>query len=35
MGNEGLPISLVILVVMVLLTAIVFVGAISVVVLMS
>lgn len=35
MGNEGLPIALVILVVMVLVTAILFVGAISVVVLTS
>jgi hypothetical protein len=35
MGNEGLPISLVIFVVMVLVTAIVFVGAISIAVLMS
>ena len=33
MGNEGLPIPLVIFVLMVLVTAIVFVGAISIVVL--
>jgi hypothetical protein len=35
MGNEGLPIPLVIFVLMVLVTAIVFVGAISIVVLTS
>ena len=35
MGNEGLPIPLVIFVLMVLVTAIVFVGAISIVVLIS
>jgi|GEM_PF-1876240 len=35
MGNEGLPIPLVVFVLMVLVTAIVFVGAISIVVLTS